>query len=384
MNEQSEQEFLADLVKLNTAGGHENRVADFLKDAFKKHGLEAKEIPAAPNRCDLIVEYGNENDGPTLGLCGHEDTVAIGNQDDWRFPPLGAVVKGGKMYGRGTSDMKSGLAAEALALMELKDEGWVPHGQLRFMATIAEESSPTNHMQGAEEFDRDGYTKSLDAVIIGEPFDADVVFAHKGSITYAVTSKGKAAHSSTPQFGYNAIDPLIHYYNLQAQYFKTLTAKNPYLGTTTPVVTKISGGSQLNSVPAAAAVYGKIRTIPEIANQEIIIHFQQLINKVNEEDQAQLKLVILGNKRPVVTDPHDPFVQLVAKVGQQVRGHKMVLRGSSAGTDASELTKSNPGMKVVVFGPGNETLHRPNEYVDLDRYFKFIEIYKEVAKAYLK
>lgn len=383
MDSQTRQRFLADLVKLNTAGGHENSVADFLQAAFKKHGLKAKKIPAAPNRCDLIVEYG-KGDGHILGLCGHEDTVAIGNKDDWKYPPLGAIVKDGKMYGRGTSDMKSGLAAEALALMELKDEGWVPHGQLRFMATIAEESSPVNHMQGAEEFDHDGYTKDLDAIIIGEPFDADVVYAHKGSITYAVTSKGKAAHSSTPQFGYNAITPLIDYYNQQAAYFKTLTAKNPYLGTTTPVVTKIEGGSQLNSVPAAATVYGKIRTIPEISNKKIIDRLKAIIRETDKDDHAHLSLKILGNKRPVVTNPKDPFVQLVANIGQQVRGHKMVLRGSSAGTDASELTKSNPNMKVVIFGPGNESLHRPNEYVDLNRYFKFIEIYKDIAKQYLK
>lgn len=383
MNQQSRQQFLADLVKLNTCGGHENRVADFLKRAFNKHGLKARKIPAAPNRCDLLVEYGQGN-GKTLALCGHEDTVAIGDEKAWKVPPLGAIIKDGKMYGRGTSDMKSGLAAEALALIELKDEGWTPHGQLRFMATIAEESSPINHMQGAEEFDRDGYTKGLNAVIIGEPFNADVVYAHKGSITYAVRSKGKAAHSSTPQFGYNAISPLIDYYNLQSSYFKTLTAKSPYLGTTTPVVTKIEGGSQLNSVPASAAVYGKIRTIPEISNEKIIDHFQSMIQQVNKADNAQLSLDILGNKRPVVTDPNDPFVQLVAKIGQQVRGHKMVLRGSSAGTDASELTRSNPNLKVVIFGPGNESLHRPNEYVDLDRYLKFIEIYKKIAKEYLK
>lgn len=383
MNQQARQQFLADLVKLNTCGGHENRVADFLKNVFARHGLTAKKIPAAPNRCDLLVEYG-DGEGKTLALCGHEDTVALGDEKAWKFPPLGAVVKNGKMYGRGTSDMKSGLAAEALALIELKDEGWQPHGQLRFMATIAEESSPTNHMQGSAEFDRDGYTKDIDAVIIGEPFNADVVYAHKGSITYAVTSKGKAAHSSTPQLGYNAITPLIDYYNRQAAYFKTLTAKNPYLGRTIPVVTKIEGGSQLNSVPASAAVYGKIRTIPEITNTSIINHLQSMVVETNHENGAQLKLIILGNKRPVVTNPNDPFVQLVAKVGQKVRGHQMVLRGSSAGTDASELTKSNPNMKVVIFGPGNETLHRPNEYVDLNRYFKFIEIYKEIAKQYLK
>lgn len=384
MDQQARLDFLKQLIAIDTAGGHEEKVSLFLKDSFAKHGITAQLVEVEPGRHDVIAKLGNGN-GPVLAFEGHQDTVAIGEKDQWQHDPLGAEIVGDKVYGRGTTDMKAGLAAEALALMELADEGAELNGTLEFIATVAEESSQHNHMQGAQTLVKKGLIQDVDAIIIAEPSDSQLDFAHKGSITYRVSSVGKTAHSSMPQLGYNAIKPLVHYYNLQEEYFKSFAGvENQYLGKTVPVVTKIDGGHQLNSVPDYAELFAKVRTIPEISNDEIWQHIKAMIKQVNEEDGAQLSLTVLGDKIPVVTDPNAPFIKTLHRVAEEKLQRPVAVQGVAFGTDASELSKGNDHFSMAVLGPGNKTAHAINEWVSLTTYYEFIEMFNEIAKQYLK
>lgn len=384
MDQQARLDFLKQLIAIDTAGGHEEKVSLFLKDSFAKHGITAQLVEVEPGRYDVIAKLGTGN-GPVLAFEGHQDTVAIGEKDQWQHDPLGAEIVGDKVYGRGTTDMKAGLAAEALALMELADEGAELNGTLEFIATVAEESSQHNHMQGAQTLVKKGLIQDVDAIIIAEPSDSQLDFAHKGSITYRVSSVGKTAHSSMPQLGYNAIKPLVHYYNLQEEYFKSFAGvENQYLGKTVPVVTKIDGGQQLNSVPDYAELFAKVRTIPEISNDEIWQHIKAMIKQVNEEDGAQLSLTVLGDKIPVVTDPNAPFIKTLHRVAEEKLQRPVAVQGVAFGTDASELSKGNDHFSMAVLGPGNKTAHAINEWVSLTTYYEFIEMFNEIAKQYLK
>lgn len=384
MDQQARLDFLKQLIAIDTAGGHEEKVSLFLKDSFAKHGITAQLVEVEPGRHDVIAKLGTGN-GPVLAFEGHQDTVAIGEKDQWQHDPLGAEIVGDKVYGRGTTDMKAGLAAEALALMELADEGAELNGTLEFIATVAEESSQHNHMQGAQTLVKKGLIQDVDAIIIAEPSDSQLDFAHKGSITYRVSSVGKTAHSSMPQLGYNAIKPLVHYYNLQEEYFKSFAGvENQYLGKTVPVVTKIDGGQQLNSVPDYAELFAKVRTIPEISNDEIWQHIKAMIKQVNEEDGAQLSLTVLGDKIPVVTDPNAPFIKTLHRVAEEKLQRPVAVQGIAFGTDASELSKGNDHFSMAVLGPGNKTAHAINEWVSLTTYYEFIEMFNEIAKQYLK
>ena len=384
MDQQARLDFLKQLIAIDTAGGHEEKVSLFLKDSFAKHGITAQLVEVEPGRHDVIAKLGTGN-GPVLAFEGHQDTVAIGEKDQWQHDPLGAEIVGDKVYGRGTTDMKAGLAAEALALMELADEGAELNGTLEFIATVAEESSQHNHMQGAQTLVKKGLIQDVDAIIIAEPSDSQLDFAHKGSITYRVSSVGKTAHSSIPQLGYNAIKPLVHYYNLQEEYFKSFAGvENQYLGKTVPVVTKIDGGQQLNSVPDYAELFAKVRTIPEISNDEIWQHIKAMIKQVNEEDGAQLSLTVLGDKIPVVTDPNAPFIKTLHRVAEEKLQRPVAVQGVAFGTDASELSKGNNHFSMAVLGPGNKTAHAINEWVSLTTYYEFIEMFNEIAKQYLK
>jgi succinyl-diaminopimelate desuccinylase len=381
MNEQSRESLLAELIHANTVGGNEKLVSEILAKYFKKHMINCKLISLEKNRSDLYAQMGN-GQGPTLALSGHQDVVKFGNLDKWKFPPLSAQISDGKMFGRGTSDMKSGLAALALAMMELSDEGITINGNLKFLGTVGEETSKVNHMQGAKKFADDGYLDNVNQLLIAEPTGYQVVFSHKGSITYEIVSKGKAAHSSTPELGYDAIKPLIKYYEKQQEYFSTLNQTNKYLGKTVPVVTKIEGGDQLNSVPEYAALFVKMRTIPEITNEQILRKIKNLVEVINDNYKAHLGLKLLGNKIPVITNPDVKFVNLVKATAEKKIHQVLPLSGISGGTDASEMKKGNPKMDVVVFGPGSKTSHQENEYVDLKQFNNFIDIYKEIIKQF--
>lgn len=416
MDRKDRVKLLSDLVKINTVGGREEATAKYLSRYLAEYGIHGKTIEVEPGRFNLVAEIGDQPT-PVIVFEGHQDVVDIGNRNKWLHNPLGAEIVGDRMYGRGTSDMKAGLAAEIVAMVELKESGKPIHGTIRLLATVGEESSTVNHMQGAQYFASHGYLDDVSAAIVaepsGEPLDwltQDVPlnpfkfsksqikqlvndnnsteqyllsFAHKGSITYETLSKGKTAHSSSPQLGINAIAPLIKTYNNEVKYFRTLHEKNPILGKTIPVVTKIDGGDQLNSVPASASVFAKIRTIPEEPNDDIVAHLKRIVAKNNQESTADLSLKLLGNKTPVESDPNDRFIQLLKQFGEQELQQTLPLGGYPGGTDASEFVKANPEITVAVFGPGNMTAHQVDEFVELENFERFIDIYKQTARSYL-
>ncbi|RRK11346.1 M20/M25/M40 family metallo-hydrolase [Lactiplantibacillus garii] len=403
---------LVDVVKMNTVNDHEELVAQYLTQLFKAHGIESKLVTYAPGRVSLVAEIGDGN-GPLIGFDGHEDTVALGDASKWTDDALAANIQDGRLYGRGATDMKSGLMAGAFALINLHDQHVPLHGTLRFMATVGEENG---HL-GAEQLVKMGYADNMQRVIVGEPSGADkrllgqkqiqamlgidgttaekmavanptgeqhfIELAHKGSLTFTIHSQGVAAHSSMPQLGKNAIDALMTYYQKQNEYFKQHeTAVNPVLGPTVTVVTLIKGGEQINTVPASAEMGVKIRTIPELRNDRIIADLQAIIDECNANG-AQLSMDISSSFYPVHTPEDTELVQLAKQVGESVLEQRLPYFGAPGGTDASSYIVKNDKMQIIVFGPGNITAHQVNEYVDLDMYRRFIKLYEQLITKLL-
>ncbi len=415
MNKQERINLLRDLVKIDSVGGHEKGVSTYLANFLDHHGIKNKTIEVEPGRYNLVAEIGDKPD-PVLVLEGHQDVVGLGDRSKWTHDPLEAEIVGNRMYGRGTSDMKAGLAAEIITMVELKDSRQQINGQVRLLATVGEESSSVNHMQGAQYFAQNGYLDHVTGAIVAEPssvpvswleggpsqipfkFEEKLIdhlihvnqsseqyllsFAHKGSITYEIRSKGKSAHSSSPNLGINAIDPLIEVYEAQKKYFLTLTKTNTALGKTVPVVTKIIGGDQLNSVPGSASLYVKIRTIPEEKNDDIVSKIRDIVDQLNNKSQADLSFHLLGNKYPVMSNPNDKLIQSLKRIGEAKLNQEVPIGGTPGGTDAAEFVRVKPDIAVAVFGPGNLTAHQIDEFVDLDNFERFITIYEEVIKAY--
>lgn len=403
---------LTDVVKMNTVNDHEELVANYLKALFAKHGIDAKLIEYAPGRVSLVAEIG-DGQGPLIGFDGHEDTVALGDESKWTEDSLSATIQDNRLFGRGATDMKSGLMAGAFALIHLHDQHVPLHGTLRYMATVGEENG---HL-GAEQLVKMGYANDMQSVIVGEPSGADkrllaqkpiqamlgvdaataekmaaanptgeqhfIELAHKGSLTFTIHSRGVAAHSSMPQLGKNAIDLLMDYYQKQTAYFKQHeTTVNPVLGPTITVVTLIKGGEQINTVPASAEMGVKIRTIPELRNDQIIADLQAIIDDCNAHG-ADLSMDISSSFYPVHTPETTQLVQLAKEVGERVLDQRLPYFGAPGGTDASSYIVKNEKMQIIVFGPGNITAHQVNEYVDLDMYQRFITLYEQLITKLL-
>jgi len=395
---------LDDLIKLETVNGNEEKVANYLKDLLEKHGIETELNKYDDNRLNLIANI-KKGDGPILGLTGHADVVSTVNDDEWNYGPFNPKHIDGKIFGRGSSDMKGGLADMAIAMIELNEDPDFT-GNLRFLVTVGEEIGEL----GAAKLAKEGYVDDVKAIVVGEPSNSTsrlameqlvhaglielngqkpetrmaAFCAHKGSVTYKVISRGRAAHSSMPEMGINAWDNLVTYFNKQKEYFTDLVKlEDDVLGSTKPSVTVMNGGNQENTIPDYAELTAKIRTIPEYTNDKVIADIQDLIDKLNQADpRMKLELKVLSSNLPVKTELDSDFIKLVKASYKDVLGVNIAAVGAPGGTDASQFVQANPDLDVVVAGPGNESAHQVNEFVFEDDYLKYIDIYKTMARRF--
>lgn len=373
-----EVQVLADLIAIPSVNDHELQVATYLKELFSAHDIHAEILPISATRGNLVAEIGSGH--PILAVSGHMDVVSAGDLNKWQSDPFTLTEKDGKLYGRGAADMKSGVAALALAMIQLKAAGLPLQGTVRLLATTGEEVGGA----GAHDLYKKGYMEDVDALLIAEPSQADIIYAHKGSIDVRITSQGKAAHSSMPQLGYNAIDPLIQLVQEANRRFREDSRENQQLGKLVFNTTIFNGGNQVNSIPEAATLEMNIRTIPEFDNPEVIQQLQQLIDEGNQQG-AQLEMDVYQDLPSVFTTGDNPLVEVTQKLGETYFHHKIKRLASPGVTDAANLLRDKTAdFPFVMYGPGiTKMAHQVDEYVEKNVYLDFINLYQELITTYL-
>lgn len=401
-SEKEKIQLLADIVELQTENNNEIDVCNYLTDLFDKYDIKSEILKVNEHRANIVAEIGNGS--PILALSGHMDVVDAGNQDNWSYPPFQLTEKDGKLYGRGTTDMKGGLMALVVSLIELKEQNELPHGTIRLLATAGEEKE----QEGAKLLADKGYLDDVDGLIIAEPTGSGIYYAHKGSMSCKVTATGKAVHSSVPFIGDNAIDTLLEFYNLfkekyselkqqdtkheldVAPMFKSLIGKEiseedaNYASGLTAVCSIINGGKQFNSVPDEASLEFNVRPVPEYDNDFIESFFQNIINDV---DSNKLSLDIPSNHRPVTSDKNSKLITTIKDVASSYVDKDDIFVSALVGaTDASSFLGDNKdNVDLAIFGPGNPLMaHQIDEYIEKDMYLKYIDIFKEASIQYLK
>lgn len=399
--EEDKIELLADIIEIQSENDHEIDVCRYLQNVLARYEIPSKILKVSETRANLVAEIGSGS--PILAMSGHMDVVDAGNHEKWTYPPFKLTEQDGKLYGRGTTDMKGALIGMVIALIELKMSDALPKGTIRLLATTGEEKE----QEGAKLFAKAGYLDDLDGLIIGEPTDNGVFYAHKGSMACKVTATGVAAHSSMPFLGDNAINTLVQFINqLNSKYADIKQHDLHHALDVAPMVNKfmkgtlseeaenfasgftmlgsvIKGGKQFNSVPEAASIEYNVRPVPEYNNDFVKTLFQQTIDEVNRD---ALSFEVVSDHRPVTSDKDSTLIKVITDVAPHYVNKNDVFVAAFIGTtDASSLLGDNPNnVDLAIVGPGITIMaHQVDEYIEKEMYLKYIDIYKEVAVKYL-
>jgi succinyl-diaminopimelate desuccinylase len=360
--------------------GNELEAAQILDDFFRAHGVETEVDEFLSGRANLLARLpGEGRDRPSLMLCGHMDVVPASGTA-WDADPFAAELRDGKIYSRGASDMKSGLAAMAVAVANLRQEETAFPGDVLFAATASEEVD----CRGARRFVERGILEGVGAVVIAEPTREDVILAHKGALWVEITTRGKSAHGSAPETGINAIEHMHHVLGELLQNFRFEVDPDPTLGAPTLSVDRIDGGVAVNVVPDECRLQIDIRTVPAQDHGEILQDIERRIDSLRDDlPGLNYEIEVMQERLAVNTPEEERIAQVAEGLREETYDSPSSRAGASYYTDASVLIESYPDLAVVLYGPGDDRLaHQPNECVDVESFVHSIGFYEQIAARY--
>jgi acetylornithine deacetylase len=286
--------------------------------------------------------------------------------------PFGAVVRDGRLHGRGAVDMKGGLAAALLAAAEALRMG-LPGDVL--VAAVSDEEHASLGVRALL-----GRGLRADAAVVLEPTAEDVCVAHKGFAWLEVRAAGRAAHGSRPDLGLDAIAHLGPVLVALRALDARLRAGpgHPLLGTGSVHASLVEGGQELSSYPESARLAFERRTVPGEDAGVVAAELEALLRAGRDAaPEARLTGEVGLVREPFAVDPQAPVVQAVARQAEVVRGRAPAVVGHAAWMDAAFLAAA--GIPTVVFGPAGEGLHAVEEWVDLDSVARCAETLAGVA-----
>jgi succinyl-diaminopimelate desuccinylase len=364
-------ELTSELVRTRTINppGDERRAAELVGRRLEAAGLALTEHELGPGRTSLVARWPGRGDGPALCLTAHLDTVPLG-QAEWEHDPLGGEIDGDRLYGRGSSDMKGGLAAIVLAAERVAALGRGSAG-LELVLCAGEETG----CDGALALVHDGVLGEAGAVLVAEPTSNYPCVAHKGVVWLDARTEGKTAHGSMPQLGRNAIYPLARAIGA-LESFSFDVAPHDLLGEPTLNLGTIGGGLNINSVPDGATAGIDVRTVPGMTGDGVRARLAEVLGPDVRVD-ARLALEAID------TDPADPWVVEVFDVLEPLIGERPEPRGLAYFTDAAALAPAYGSPPTIICGPGDaDQAHRTDESCSVARLEAAEEAVFEIARRW--
>ncbi|MGH7760664.1 MAG: M20 family metallopeptidase [Candidatus Dormibacteraceae bacterium] len=373
--------FLQDLVRASSqylpdAGRSEAPAAELIVRQMRSWGWEPEVWEVEPGRPNVVATIDGGRPGGTLLLEGHTDVVSEGDSSKWAHPPYGGEIVEGRLYGRGSADMKGGVAAMLFAARALYLARPFP-GRVVVAALVDEEGM----MIGVKDFVASGRARGLDAAIICEPEEREVCIAQKGAIRVRVTSWGRMAHGAMPQHGLNPIPPLVAFVQRAAELQEELQHANgehPYVGWDyiTPTVVVANRPEQLNVIPDRAFVWLDIRTTPATDHAELLARLRSILGQ-------NLELDVIDDRPSTETAKDHPLVRAVVEAHKAVYGETPAFGGVPGSTDGTILWR-DAGIPIVTYGPGGKWIaHQVDEYVEVEEVVRAAEVYVEAARRFL-
>jgi acetylornithine deacetylase len=356
-------DLLADLVRIDSinpdlieGAAGEGEIARFVARWLDNAGLEVDVEEVTSGRFNAVGIARGSGGGKTLLLNAHMDTVGVAGMER----PFEPQVEDGQMRGRGSYDMKAGLAAIMLAGAEAVRAEL--RGDVIVTAVCDEEVASIGTARVAERY-------RADAAIVSEPTELRLALAHKGFVGFEIETKGRAAHGSRPDLGVDAIAHMGHVLVGIEELDRRLRAEPTHalLGSGSLHASVIEGGQEFSSYPERCLLKGERRTVPGEADGQVEGELRELLGEIDGEAR------VVVARQPFETPADAPIARLVARHA----GNPEVV-GVPFWADSALLAAA--GIPTVVFGPAGEGAHAVAEWVDLASAERCAEVYAAVAR----
>jgi acetylornithine deacetylase len=351
----------------------EQEIAGLIAKKLQSAGVDVEIQPVAEGRSNVIGLVDGAKRGRALMLCGHMDTVGVAGMD----APFDPVEKDGRIYGRGSQDMKGGLASMISAALHLAVNGGLDAGRLILAAVVDEEYASI----GAEAL----VTKwTADAAVVGEPTDMKIAVGHKGFEWVEIAAEGVAAHGSRPAEGRDAIMRMGRILSRLEKLDRDLQSREPHPihGTASLHASIIEGGRELSTYPDRCILKMERRTIQGEAEQCGLAEVLDILNQLRGEDPEFAASARFLFSRPPYMTPFPSREEMAKTIAASIarKGVQPATGGMSFWTDAAILGQS--GIPSIVFGPGGAGLHSVSEYVLADDVLTCRDALIELAKTF--
>ncbi len=331
----------------------EGPIAAFIADHMRRIGLDVTVQEVAPGRPNIIGVIESRTRGKSLMLCGHIDTVGVDGMD----APFAPDIRDGRLYGRGSQDMKGGVAAMIDAARLIAERG-LPRGRVIVAAVIDEEYASL----GADALVGDW---TADGAVVIEPTDLQVAIGHKGFAWLEIETRGRAAHGSRPKDGRDAIMRMGRVLHRLEALDRELQARpaHPILGTGSLHASIVTGGRELSSYPDRCVLQLERRTVAGESGDSACGEVSAILDALKREDGEFDGSVRLAFARPPYElSANEPLPRAIVAAAAAT-GCTSATTGMSFWTDAAVL--AGAGVPSVLFGPGGAGLHSRMEYVNV-------------------
>jgi len=369
------------LVQIPTENppGNEKAAVPFLKSILSKMGFKTKTILSPKRRWNIIAEKRWGKGGRTLIFNGHLDVVPAGDPSQWKYPPFQGKLHKGRIYGRGASDMKSGVASFIHALSMIGRSKTHLHQGAVILHLVSDEESHGHHGMGF--LTRRGGIHG-DAALVGEPTDLCPVITHKGALWLKISTLGKSVHSARPHLGVNAIEKMMKF--IHQIYLISLENEHPLLGKPTLNVGTIRGGTKINIVPDLCEIELDRRILPGEKKEEIVKEIKEILDSLRLQDTLfQYQMEEIDFAEPSEVNPEEEIVRTGVEAIYQVTGENRPLRAFSGFTD-SRYYINQCRIPTLVLGPGETNqIHTKDESVEVEALVQAAHIYARIVIDYL-
>ena len=367
--------WLREMVQINSVnpvlaegGVGESVIAEWLVKMCHDLGFEVQLQQTAPGRPNVIARRRGSGGGRSILLTGHTDTVSVENMEG---DPFDGRVEEGRLYGRGSVDMKGGLAVILGAAAALRDQ---PLAGDLWLGFVTDEEYASIGM--------DALVRLIqpDAAILTEPTADEIVLAHKGFAWLTLTTVGKAAHGSLYERGVDAIVHMGRLLNALEQMEREVFPKreHPLVGRASAHASMIMGGLGLSTYPDRCRVEIEHRLLPDEPVEAVIALWEGEIARLSAADPDFNASVEVDFTRPgYEVSQSAPIVQTLRDAYRKVTQDEPNFSGMFAWLDSAILGRA--GIPTVIYGPGGEGMHAAVEYVELESVFRCAEVIAEAV-----